>query len=494
MFGFEDIAIDQENLQQIGGGIRGILPEILLAAFLVIILLFDVISKGKYPEVGRFIGLIGLISVAASTVIELIILEPNMTARFFNNSIIFNSDIVFLKILFHLSALLTFLFPVFRKNNSETESMEYYAVLYTVLIGLCFLVMSNNIMIAYLSIEIISIGSYILIALRLKKQSTEASVKYLLFGAFASGIMLYGLSMMYGIKVVPGGMAADSPYYIIGVVMFLAGLLFKSSSAPFHVWAPDVYQGGFTPLIAFLSTAPKIAAIFFMGVFAESLGANLMGENVYLLIGAVAVVTMFVGNAGALNQDNLKRMLAYSSIAHSGFLLVIIVCCFQPSVNFSDYGAVFIFYSVVYMFANYVMFYFAYSNENNIGENISDYKGVGKSMALVSILLIISLVSLIGIPPAGGFWGKFFVFSFLYEAAEGSEFLYWIFVLGIFNTVIALFYYLKLPYFMYLKTGKNNINTTHISVTDKIFLTLMSIPVLVLFFKADWLVQVINAF
>lgn len=486
MFSIENIGINDYDLVKVIDGVRGILPEILLAGFFVVLLLFDVMTKGKQTELGRGIALIGVVSGIATTAMELMLLEPQMTASFFNKSVSFDSNTVFIKLLFLISALLTLIFPALNISKKEREPMEYFSILFALLLGLNFMVMAGNLMIAFLAIETVSISSYVLVALRMKKSSTEASLKYLLFGAFSSGVMLYGMSMLYGIQGIAGGFDSGMVYYTVGVIFFLAGLLFKSSAAPFHIWTPDVYQGGYTPLVAFLSTAPKIAAVYFTITFCE-MATNIMGaENISVLIAGIALASMFVGNFGALQQNNLKRMLGYSSIAHSGFLLVVVAC-----------GApmeIFIFYAVVYLFANYAMFYFAYAFEDTIGEKISDFKGRGKSLAGIGVLLVIVLISLVGLPPTGGFWGKFLIFSSLYETIGSSEVLQWLLILGLFNAAISLFYYLRLPYYMYLKESNFDNIEKRVGLGHKIFITLLVLPILILFFKSDWLIQVVTSF
>lgn len=486
MFSIENIGINDFDLVQIIDGVRGILPEILLAGFFAVLLLFDVMTKGKQTELGRGIALIGIVCAIATTGMELILLKPQMTASFFNKSLTFDSNTVIIKLIFLVCGLLTLIFPALNIKKKEREPMEYFSILFALLLGLNFMVMANNLMLAFLAIETVSISSYVLVALRMKKNSTEAAIKYLLFGAFASGIMLYGMSMLYGLKGIGGSFDTGMVYYIIGVVFFMAGLLFKSSAAPFHIWTPDVYQGGYTPLVAFLSTAPKIAAIYFTITFC-SMATNIMGaENIQILIAGIALASMLVGNFGALKQDNLKRMLGYSSIAHSGFLLVVVVS-----------GApieIFIFYAVVYLFANYAMFYFAYAFEDSIGEKISDFKGKGKSLGSIGVLLVIVLISLVGLPPTGGFWGKFLIFSSLFETIGSSPVLQWLLILGLFNAAVSLFYYMRLPYFMYLKESNVEINEKRVGMSHKIFITSLVIPIIILFFKSDWFILVVTSF
>ena len=411
------------------------------------------------------------------------------------------------KLLFCIGAVFTALLSSCNPALKEKTS-EYYAILSAVLLGASLLVMSANLLMIYLSLELLSIGSYMLAGFGFHKKSTEAAMKYLLFGGVASGIMLYGMSLLYGLTgtldinaIAFVDAIASTPYPLLAVstLMVLAGFLFKASAAPLHLWAPDVYEAAPTPVVAFLSVVPKLAGFIVLFRFVTTcydvsmIGLDgIVWESVWRqVLVVIALLTMTIGNFSALWQNNAKRMLAYSSIAHSGFLMIGIL-------TFSSLGiSSLLFYSAVYLIMNFAVFLIIQTIEVTWGiREITEMKGMGKIASPLAIGLLIVCLSLTGLPPTAGFTAKLFIFSALWEAYQQLEdpMLLLLLVFGLLNSVVALFYYIKMPYFMFFKThGQQAPEKKMIFGTLENYLILFLVALLlVLFFKPEWLVEFFN--
>jgi NADH-quinone oxidoreductase subunit N len=314
----------------------------------------------------------------------------------------------------------------------------------------------------------------------------------LLFGALSSGIMLYGISLLYGlsgsleIEVVIQSVFANPTMLVwLSILFFSVGLLFKISLVPMHIWAPDVYEAAPTSVVTVFSIIPKLAALVFLYRVSEFV--PIANAEWVKLLSLIAVVSMLVGNLSAFWQNNAKRMLAYSSIAHAGFLLIGVIVHTDTGLQS------FLFYAVVYGIMNIAIFYFINLMEMNGLNKIQDYAGLGKKIPLLGVLILIVMISLTGLPPTGGFTAKLLVFTALwdYYSSSPNALVFWLFVLGLGNSIIALFYYLKIPYFMFFKTAVEP-NEFEFSLFDKTFLSVLVFLILLLFFKADWLISIIN--
>jgi len=317
----------------------------------------------------------------------------------------------------------------------------------------------------YLSIEIVSIMSFVLAGyLKQNTRSNEAGLKYVVYGAFSSGIMLFGLSYIYGLtgttnyfliqQAIATMDASANTALFMAMIMVLAGFGYKISSVPFHFWTPDVYEGAPTTITAYLSIAPKAGAFammirFFNQVLADggamggldaSSVASLPWANIMSLL---AVITMTLGNVVAIQQNNIKRMLAYSSIAHAGYMLLA-----MPVMSGDSVYAIMI-YLVMYLFMNLGAFFVVITVKNKTGgETFDDYKGLGWEMPLIGVVMTIFMVSLTGLPPSAGFVGKFYIFASLIKG--GNQF-YWLVVVGGINSVISLYYYFRVVKVMFLE-------------------------------------------
>lgn len=430
-------------------------PELVLTAGMITVLISGLFKPAKHA-LPLTIACLTFLSTAI-----LIMFESKESISFFGAMLHKTSFSDYLKIILNFSAFCT---CVMARKRSQVRLYlsEFSALLIAIVWGGHFLLMSSNLLLLFLSMELVSISSYVLAGFAFNRQGSEGSLKFFLFGSVASAIMLYGFSILYGLtgtlnftteNFVSGLLASDGSILLVAGAMSLTGLLFKISAAPMHAWAPDVYEAAPIPVIAFLSVVPKLAGLGILVKFL--LMINVYGQSVndwQIIISIVSMLTITVGNFAALSQKNPKRMMGYSSIAQSGFLLIGVAAFLPQGLHFM------LFYSTVYAMMNFVVFiYLAYFEERGISM-IAGFSGVGKQMAFPSILLLIGLIALTGLPPTSGFTGKLFLFSSLWQSYElsGKTILLWLMIFGLLNTVISLFYYLKIPYYAFMKGGSSS--------------------------------------
>ena len=348
----------------------------------------------------------------------------------------------------------------FHTKKSSRDLGDMYSMMLASVLGMHLLTLTTNWLMTFIAIETVSISSYILVGLfsESKKQS-EAAMKYTLFGAVCAAIMLYGLSLIYGftgnldfasISHIQGLITAPQAITSIAFLFIFVGIGFKLGFVPFHVWTPDVYEGAPTPITAFLSTLPKIAVTILLSRLfqAWTISQFFFSELTFILIIFVAIVTMLVGNLIALRQFNIKRMMAYSSIGHTGFLMMAIIS--TTSTN----SEILLFYLAIYSIMNVGVFALIDSLETQIGStNIQDYAGLGRTYPLIFLALTVLGISLVGLPPTAGFIGKLLVFTATFEVYQVSQdyLILLLLIVGALTTVISLFYYFKIPLYSFLK-------------------------------------------
>lgn len=356
-----------------------------------------------------------------------------------------------------VAALIYLLFYYYMNYQTDVHFAEVVSLVLFSLAGVVVMVSFTSMLMLFLGIEILSLSLYVLAGLKKKDLlSNEASIKYLLMGAFATGFLLFGMAMLYG--ATGSFMLSDIAYYlgihkavaepfiVAGIIMLLIGLLFKVAAAPFHFWTPDVYQGAPTLVTGFMATAGKVAA-FAALVRVFQLGLSPALESYQFLLAAVAIVTMFVGNITALYQKSMKRMLAYSSISHAGYMLIALMAS-----NDLTSGAV-LFYSLSYILATSVAFaVVAILEQKNGSDDIQVFNGLSKSNLLMAIAFAVAMLSLAGIPPTAGFFAKFYVFS-----AAVSEGWIWITLLAIINSFISVYYYFAPVISSFMKKGSEDV-------------------------------------
>ena len=351
----------------------------------------------------------------------------------------------------------------YSKELNDEYRIEYNVLLLVVLLGMFLMTSSINLVMIYLSLELVSIPSYILAGmLKSDKKSNEAALKYVIFGSFSSGLMLIGFSWLYGLSGSTNiyevysslSLLDDQSAVLLSILFILVGFGYKVSMVPFHYWTPDVYEGSPITVTAFLSAAPKAAgfALFirtFFVLFSDSgtfLGSSpILDINWPLLLAILSGATMTIGNLLALRQDNVKRMLAYSTISHVGFMLMALC-----AMNVEAIAGI-MFYLLMYSFMNLSAFYMVLFASNKLNAvNVDDWNGLAFRTPILSAFMVISLVSLAGLPPTSGFIGKVYLFRSLFYDKE----FFWLAIVGILNSVVSLYYYFRIVKAMYFKKSE----------------------------------------
>ena len=437
------------NLQSI----QYFLPELLIVQLALSIIILDLLSLKKWVYLCVYIGF-GCIALLLCQ-----LSSPNDGFSIFNGMLINDSFSYYFKWIILISTFSIVLVSRYSKELDREYWVEFNALILFVLLGMFLMTNSIDLLMIYLSIELVSIPSYILAGiLKNDKKSNEASLKYVIFGSFASGLMLFGLSWLYGVsgstniyEIYKALAIIDNPYMIyMSLMLILVGFGYKISMAPLHYWTPDVYEGSPTVVTAFFSVAPKAAGFAilirtFSILFTDgnSLSLNVLPlENVNwsFVIAVLAAFTMSIGNLLALKQDNVKRMLAYSTISHVGFMLM----AFATTSVEGSVGIMF--YLTMYMFMNLSAFFMVIHVENNFAvKNIDQWAGIGYKTPVLSAFMVLSLVSLAGLPPTSGFVGKVYLFRTLFA----TEQFYWLGIVAILNSVVSLYYYFKIVKSMY---------------------------------------------
>jgi NADH-quinone oxidoreductase subunit N len=337
------------------------------------------------------------------------------------------------------------------------ERGEYYPLMMFSTGGMLLLVQAYDLIIVFLAIELLSIPLYVMAGLaRPRPDSEESALKYFLLGTFSSGFLLYGIALIYGATahtdllgiVVAAATPTHKTLFLIGAALILVGLGFKLSAVPFHMWAPDVYEGAPTPVTGWMAVTVKVAGLAaLLRIFVMAFPSLSFKLSPVLL--ALAALTMIVGNLLALVQKNIKRMLAYSSIANVGYLLM----AFVPYANAqiaSDAVAATLFYMVGYAFTSFAAWAVVAAVEQNEGKglNIEDYAGLGRKYPLLGVAMIIAMLSFTGVPPTLGFWGKFYIFRAAIEAGNVG-----LAIVGLLTSLLSAYYYLRVVVVMYMKQG-----------------------------------------
>ena len=444
------------------------IPELILTITILAALITDLfVKKSKTNMIGWVLG-VGLVVVGLS-VHNLSSVPPT---TLFLDMIVIDPFSSFMKIVIILSTLLVIVASWVNDELEKYRKGEYFTVMGIMVMGLFLMTSSVDIIMLYISIEVVSIMSFVLAAyLKLDTRSNEAGLKYVIYGAFSSGVMLFGLSIVYGLAGSTNYFAIQdtlssldgsaNPALIMALLMIFAGFGYKISSVPFHFWTPDVYEGSPSTITAYLSVAPKAAGFamiirFFHQVFSDSIGltSNAIGSTDLPwpeIIGVLAVVTMTMGNLVAIQQKSIKRMLAYSSIAHAGYMMLAL-----PVLSMEAVESVMI-YLFIYVFMNLGAFFIVIFVKNKTGgESFEDFEGLGWKMPIVGAFMTLFMLSLTGLPPTAGFVGKLYIFKTLVGA--GSEFL-WLVIAGGVNSVISLYYYFHVVKVMFLGGKRSDVIT-----------------------------------
>jgi len=435
-----------------------ILPEIVLSVFGIAIMLLDpVVDEEKSQKTLGLIAFVGTLAALIST--WGMAQSPGLA---FSNTIRIDSFSIFFNFLVIAIAAVVILSSFEYMAVQRIRAGEYYALILFGVVGMALMSSAIELVLIFIGLEISSISTYILAGFRRNEAaSSEASLKYFLLGSFATAFFLYGVALMFGatgstnIDVIAQKLQSAPVEMLVFAAMALmfVGLGFKVAAAPFHVWTPDVYEGAPAPVVGFMSTAPKAAAfaVLLRVVFA----INAPGRFWFLWL--AAALSMTLGNIGALVQNNVKRLLAYSSIAHAGYLLVAFAMS-TPENSATGISAA-MFYTAAYAAMNVgafaVVSHFANAGERYV--TLEDYEGLGRTSPLLAATLTIFLLFLIGIPMTGGFFAKFYVFSAALRAN-----LIWLTLIGVANSAVGAYYYLRIIVMMYMREARTEVPVTRV--------------------------------
>lgn len=471
-----------------------IYPELAVSIFLLIIVLFDLIFHTN-KKIIPYVSVVGLVITGLLVIEQLGVtgfgFTPQLSAVKKYGMMTIDPFGSYFKLLVVVTTILIVFFSSASDEIIKIKDRlgEYYALIYGMVLGMMVMISASNLILIYLSLELLSLSSYVLAGFtKLRDRNSEAALKYLIYGAVSSGLMLFGISIVYGLT-------GSTNLYVINsliqgpqinlftlsfaAILIFVGIGYKISAAPFHFWTPDVYEGAPISITAYLSVASKAAGFALLIRFIQTgFTAFISDEGVWTLIDVfdwqsllvgISILTMTLGNFSALWQDNLKRMLAYSSIAHAGYILLGIAVL-------SNQGLIAVLiYFFIYMLMNLGAFYIVMLIANKTGsENIDDYDGLGAKMPFLGVALAIFLISLTGIPPTAGFIAKLYLFIALVDAN-----MIGVAVIALLNTVVSLYYYVRVLKHMYLTPSQKEQENIIPSFGSFAYVLVLLIPVLV---------------
>lgn len=435
-------------------GLVAVLPEILLLIFAFVVMGYDLFLAGASKRLLGRVAIIGLIIVLVAALVL------PATGSVFGGMVYVDGWVALFRMLFVGAAILVCFISLDFKGLEQNG--EYYGLIFFATLGMSLMAAAHDLIMLYIAVETTSISLYMLAGfLRSDKRSAESGLKYFLFGAFTSTIMLYGFSLLFGFtgstgyEAVASGMArlaGDETRWLVMVALglVLVGFGFKVSIVPFHFWTPDVYEGAPTPITAFISVASKAAGFAVLVRFLMVVFPSVRAEWTSLLA-ALSVITMTLGNMLAIVQKNIKRMLAYSSIAQAGYILVGVVAVSNPKVI--PYGpASVMFYLGVYVLTNIAAFSVVIAVSNALGtDEMTGLYGLSRRSLGLAIAMLAAMLSLGGIPPLAGFFAKLYVFA----AAVGQD-LTWLVVIGVLNSILSLYYYLNVVRYVFVERSEGD--------------------------------------
>ena len=478
------------NLNYLVNSLHLIKPEITIAITLVLLVLVDLIM-GKDKKLLPYISLTGLVITGLFIISDFSVKTFAFTPTGKDGMLVIDPFSTFFKGLIVLASIIVILFSM---SSSEIKKSferhgEYYSLIFGMILGMFFMVSAADLIVIYLSLELVSLSSYVLVGITKQSlRNSEASLKYVIYGGISSGIMLFGISILYGITGTTNLYAINSVLqttqiqtitFLFSGMLIFTGIGFKISAAPFHFWTPDVYEGAPIPITAYLSIASKAAGFallirFIKITFLQSVDAqgywhllNLIDWKSIIVV--ISILTMTLGNFAALWQNNMKRLLAYSSIAHAGYLLLGLAVL-------SNQGLMaIVIYFAIYAFMNLGAFLVVMLIANKTGsEELDDYKGLGYKVPFLGVTLAIFLVSLTGLPPTAGFIGKLYIFIALVDAKMIA-----VAVIALLNTVVSLYYYVRVLKNMFISKPEKEISAFSVSYYNIAFLVVMVAPILI---------------
>lgn len=465
-----------------------IMPEIILSVLGMVLLLVNVFVPSKSKGYLAWLSLAGLVAAGYAAVIGW-----GQTIESFSGSVVLDNFAIFFKVIFVVAAGLAVLISDQYMEREGCNHGELYPLVLFTTVGMMLMASGTDMMTIFLGLELMSISLYVLAGFnRASVKSNESGMKYFLLGAFSTGFLLYGMALVYGatgttriakIAAAAAQMQAPSTIFLIGALLILTGFAFKIAAVPFHMWTPDVYEGAPTPITALMSAGPKAAGFAaFLRMFLVAFPTLQADWSDLLWI--LAVLTMTVGNITALRQDNIKRMLAYSSIAHAGYALV----GFAAANSTGTSGI--LFYMLSYAFMNIGAFAIVVliAKQGETNGNVQDFAGLGHKRPALAAIMTLFLFSLAGIPPTAGFIGKFYLFSGAVEAGY-----VWLAVIGVLNSAASVYYYLRVMVFMYMKPAEEEFSWVSVSAPITLALVISGLGSLVPGIVPSYLLQFAEA-
>jgi NADH-quinone oxidoreductase subunit N len=461
-----------------------VLPEIFISLSIMFLLVLGVFKKDS----SKIIFNISLLVLLITSIITLNETFSIDRVTLFNNSVVIDPMSSLMKIITLIGAFLVLVISSAYLKSFKIFKIEYPVLILSSVLGMMVMISSNDLMVFYMGLELQSLALYVLATFnRDQLKSSEAGLKYFVLSALSSGLLLYGCSLIYGFSgstnfnVISGQLNSNEYVLTFGIVFILVGLAFKISAVPFHMWAPDVYEGSPTSVTLFFTMVPKIAALTVFIRFLYVPFLNLI-EQWQMIIVFLSIASMLFGAIAAIGQTNIKRLVAYSSIGHIGYTLAGLATGSNAGIQSS------IIYISIYVIMNLALFscLLMLKRNNQYYEDIDDLSGLSKNHPLLSLSLLVILFSLAGIPPLAGFFAKFYIFKAVIEQS-----MYFLAIVGLLSTVIAAFYYLRIIKIIYFDKEKEKYDEDH-SLWLKFSLTFSTILILLYFISPSQLIDVVS--
>ena len=461
-----------------------VLPEIFISLSVMFLLILGVFKKNSFKLIQN-ISLIVLLVTAVITFNETLGIDETIL---FNGSVVIDYLSSLMKIVTLLSAFLVLVISSNYLRSLKIFKIEYSILILSSVLGMMIMISSNDLIVFYMGLELQSLALYVLATFnRDEIKSSEAGLKYFVLSALSSGLLLYGCSLIYGFtgstnfNVIASQLNSNEYALTFGIVFILVGLAFKISAVPFHMWAPDVYEGSPTSVTLFFTMVPKIAALTVFIRFLYVPFLNLIDQWQMILI-FLSIASMVFGAVAAIGQTNLKRLVAYSSISHVGYALAGLATGSNEGIQSS------VIYITIYVIMNLGLFScLLMMKRNNVYfEQIDDLSGLSKNHPLLSLSLLIILFSLAGIPPLAGFFAKFYIFKSVLEQS-----MFFLAIVGLLSTVVAAFYYLRLIKIMYFDKEKEKYDTDH-GLWLKFSLGASTLLILIYFIFPSQLIDIVS--
>ncbi len=460
-----------------------ILPELFLSLTIMFLLMAGVFIKKSF----KLVNLCTIASLAFAIV--LVLNQADEITKIFNDSYIIDRLSIYMKILTLLFCIFVLLSSKDYLKINKIDKMEYPIIVLASTLGMIIMISSYDLIVFYLGLELQSLCLYILASFkRNEDRSTEAGLKYFVLSALASGLLLYGCSLIYGFtgstnfEIISNKLDPSNTGAVFGIVFIIVGLAFKISAVPFHMWTPDVYEGSPTSVTSFFALVPKIAALTVFIRFMYVPFVNVFNQWQTIVI-FISIASMILGAVAAIGQNNIKRLMAYSSIGHMGYALAGLATGTNSGIQST------IIYLIIYLVMNLGAFgcIFMMKRENTFFENINDLSGLSKNHPILSLSFLIILFSLAGIPPLAGFFAKFYIFMSVIESG-----MYTLAIIGLVTTVVSAFYYLRIIKIIYFDKPKKPFEQSY-DWGLKVSMILSSILILIYFMYPSILIDIVSS-